>query len=182
MRALLMAVLFSLFAASALANPYKIDAGHSSVHFKVVHLKVGYTVGMFRSFTGSLDEGKSIEITIDANSVDSNVPKRDDHLRGPDFFNVKQFPEISFKSSKWETAEGGAQITGELSFHGVTQSVSFFAKKVGEGDDPYGNHRVGYSAELVVKRSDFGVTYGIKGDVASDDIILMIALEGARKN
>ena len=88
---------------------------------------------------------------------------------------------IKFKSSKWETAEGGAKVTGDLSFHGVTKSVSFFAKKIGEGDDPYGNHRIGYTAELIIKRSEYGVTYGIKGDVAGDEITLMISLEGVRK-
>ena len=160
---------FSFFAVSALATPYKIDTAHSSV-LKVIHFNVGYTVGMFKKLQGSIDEGKSVEITIDASSVDSNQKKRDGHLRSPDFFNVKQFPEISFKSNKWEAAEGGAKVTGDLSFHGVTKSVSFFAKKVGEGDDPYGNHRIGYTAELVIKRSEYGVIYGIKGDVACDEI------------
>ena len=181
MRVLLTAICLTLLTSPVFAQPYKVDVSHSSVLFKVVHFNVGYTVGMFKKFKGSIDEGKSVEITIDASSVDSNQKKRDSHLRSPDFFNVKQFPEISFKGTKWETAEGGAKITGDLSFHGVTKSVSFFAKKVGEGDDPYGNHRIGYTAEVTVKRSEFGVTYGIKGNVAGDEITLVVSLEGVRK-
>ena len=181
MRALLIVLSLSLFPSTALASPYKVDVKHSSVLFKVKHLNVGYTVGMFKKFKASISEGESVEITIEASSVDSNVKKRDGHLQSPDFFNVKQFPEISFKSTQWEPAEGGATITGDLTFHGVTKSVSFFAKKVGEGDDPYGNHRIGYTAEFVVKRSEYGVIYGIKGGVAGDEITLMVSLEGVRK-
>lgn len=117
MRSLFIALCLNLLAAPTIAAPYKVDTAHSSILFKVIHFNVGYTVGMFKTFRGSIVEGTSVEITIDASSVDSNQKKRDGHLRSPDFFNVKQFPEISFKSTKWEAREGGAQITGQLSFH-----------------------------------------------------------------
>ena len=181
MRILMTLLLLACSASFASANPYKVDASHSAVLFKVKHMNIGYTFGSFRSFKGSIDDGKSVTLTVDANSVDSQTKKRDDHLRGPDFFNVKQFPEISFKSEKWESTKTGARITGQLSFHGVSKAVTLEVTKVGNGDDPWGNERVGYYGELTIKRSEFGVTYGIKEGSASDEVTLMISLEGARK-
>lgn len=177
MKTTLFTALSLLLSASALASPYKVDAGHSAILFKVKHFNVGYTFGTFKSFKGSFEEGSSVELNVDASSVDSNVEKRDHHLKGPDFFNVKQFPEITFKSSKWE----GDTITGALSFHGVTKEVSLKVEKVGAGADPWGNERVGYYGELVIKRSDFGVTYGVKEGSASDELTLIISLEGVHK-
>ena len=181
MKSLLTIALLSLMSASALATPYKVDVGHSAVLFKVKHFNLGYTFGFFKSFKGEFEDGKSVTLTVDADSVDSNVAKRDDHLKGPDFFNTKQFPEIAFKSTSWESVEGGATIKGQLTFHGVTKEISLKVEKVGTGNDPWGNERVGYYGELTIKRSDFGVTYGIKEGMASDELTLMISLEGARK-
>ena len=181
MRLFCVTILLTLLSSSAWAAPYKIDVGHSAVLFKVKHFNLGYTFGTFKKFSGVIDEGVSVELSVEATSVDSNVVKRDNHLRGPDFFNVKQFPTIEFKSSKWETSKGGAIIIGALTFHGVTKEVSLKVDKVGSGSDPWGNERVGYYGELTVKRSEFGVTYGIKQGSASDEITLIISLEGARK-
>ena len=75
---------------------------------------------------------------------------------------MKQFPEISFKSEKWEASKEGARITGQLSFHGVSKTVTLTVNQVGSGNDPWGNERIGYYGELMIKRSEFGVTYGIK--------------------
>jgi polyisoprenoid-binding protein YceI len=166
---------------TAVAAPYQIDVGHSSVIFKIKHFNIGYTFGSFSKFKGQIEEGASVELVVDAASVDSQVAKRDDHLRGPDFFNVKQFPEISFKSTRWETTQTGATITGALTFHGVTQEVSLNVEKVGAGTDPWNNERIGYYGELTIKRSDFGVSYGIKEGSASDELTLLISLEGVRK-
>jgi len=181
MKTLITIALLSLLSASAFGTPFKVDAGHSAVIFKVKHFNLGYTFGSFKTFSGSIEEGKAVELSVEAGSVDSNQAKRDDHLRGPDFFNVKQFPTISFKSSDWEATEGGATLTGTLSFHGVSKEVSLKVEKVGSGNDPWGNERVGYYGELTIKRSEFGVTYGIKEGSVSDEITLMISLEAARK-
>ena len=177
MKTAIFTILSLLLSANVSATPYKVDMGHSAVLFKVKHFNVGYTFGSFKSFKGSLEEGASVELTVDASSVDSNVEKRDSHLKGPDFFNVKQFPEITFKSSKWE----GDTVTGALTFHGVTKEVSLKVEKVGAGADPWGNQRVGYYGELTIKRSDFGVSYGVKEGSASDELTLIISLEGVQK-
>lgn len=177
MKTIFFTVLGLLLSSNVMASPYKIDTGHSAVLFKVKHFNAGYTFGSFKSFKGTFEEGSSVELTVDANSVDSHVEKRDDHLRGPDFFNVKQFPEIMFKSIKWE----GDTLTGTLTFHGVSKEVSLTVEKVGTGSDPWGNERIGYYGELKIKRSDFGVSYGIKEGSVSDELTLIISLEGVRK-
>ena len=134
------------------------------------------------------DHGIVINVKEDDLTVDQtiNLRVRDAGLRGvklrvPAGFVVAAVTGKAVDDYAVEPAEGGATITGDLTFHGVTKSVSFFAKKVGEGDDPYGNHRIGYTAEFVVKRSEYGVIYGIKGGVAGDEITLMVSLEGVRK-
>ena len=181
MRLLITLLLISFSASLATANPYKVDIKHSAVLFKVKHFNIGYTFGSFATFKGNFEDGKSVNLTVDANSVNTHIRKRDDHLRGPDFFNAKQFPEISFKSEKWEASKEGARITGQLSFHGVSKTVTLTVSQVGSGNDPWGNERIGYYGELTIKRSEFGVTYGIKEGTASDEVTLMISLEGARK-
>ena len=181
MRILIALLILCCTSTFAMANPYKVDVKHSAVLFKVKHFNVGYTFGSFGVFKGSFEDGKSVSLTVDANSVNTHTKKRDDHLRGPDFFNVKQFPEITFNSEKWEATKTGARITGQLGFHGVNKSVTLEVTTVGSGNDPWGNERIGYYGELTIKRSDFGVTYGIKEGTASDEVTLMISLEGARK-
>ena len=97
------------------------------------------------------------------------------------FFNVKSFPEITFKSEKQEATKKGARITRQLGFHVVNKSVTLEVTTVGTGNDPWGNDRIAYYGELTIKRSEFGVIYGIKEGTASDEVTLMISLEGARK-
>lgn len=177
----LFALLLFMASSTAFAAPYQVDLGHSAVIFKIKHFNIGYTFGSFTQFKGQIEEGSFVELVVDAASVDSQVAKRDDHLKGPDFFNVKQFPEISFKSNRWEATSTGATITGSLTFHGVTQEVSINVEKVGAGTDPWKNERIGYYGELTVKRSDFGVSYGVKEGSAGDEITLLISLEGVRK-
>ena len=186
------ALLTSLLSVSALnvasAEPaksetYNADVAHSAVIFKVKHLNVAYTYGRFTGFEATYNhkEGaESVSFSIDASSVNTENKKRDDHLRGPDFFNVNEFPKITFKSTAWKkTGDNSAEVTGELSLHGVTKTITVPVVKTGEGDDPWGNHRVGFEATFKVKRSEFGITYGPQ--VASDEIEMTLSFEGVRK-
>lgn len=164
---------------------YDLDAGHSVVLFKVRHLGAGYTYGWFKDVTGSVNVDRdlskqSIELTVKSESVDSRDPKRDEHLRGPDFFNVAQFPTIKYKSVNIVPGAGNMlSVTGNLTIHGVTKSVTAQVAMLGSAVDPmvHATH-VGYETKLVIKRSDFGMKF--MTDLVGDDVELTIGIEAAR--
>lgn len=167
-------------AADVGAATYSIDPDHTFVLFEVKHLGLGKAHGMFRKTTGKYDPGEGmLEVTIDAGSLYTANKKRDEHLRGPDFFNTKQFPKITFKSTSAKKKGDDIEITGDLTIKGKTKSVEFTMEKVGEGKDPWGNFRTGYEGTLVINRMDFGVDY--MPDGLSNDVELTLAVEGIRK-
>ncbi|HPF15800.1 MAG TPA: YceI family protein, partial [Planctomycetota bacterium] len=169
------------------AGTYAIDNVHSTVLFRAKHMDVSYSYGRFNELSGqfvlSPEEGKSsLQIKVVANSVDTNSKKRDDHLRSPDFFNVKQFPEIRFESTKFEKKDDTTYaVTGKLSFHGETKEVTVDMDFTGARDGgPQMGFRGGLETQLEIKRRDYGMdTY--PDDMISNDIRLTIALEGVRK-
>ena len=165
---------------------YAGDTVHSYVIFKVKHLNASWSYGRFNEFTVSFDtndagtELTSAAFVVKAASVDTGNAKRDQHLQGPDFFNAKQFADISFKSTAVKSAGAGAwEVTGDLSLHGVTKAVTVNVAKVGDGKGPKGEVLLGLETTFAVKRSEFGMTYGV-GPV-SDEVTLTVAVEGARK-
>jgi polyisoprenoid-binding protein YceI len=186
---------FSLIAALSLTQPavaekaaagnYTIDQGHTFITFSVNHLGFSELQGRFNSFEGSMqyvpNGASSVEITIDAASVDSNHQKRDDHLRGPDFFNVKQFPEIKFSSTKVHYSASGepTRVDGKFSLHGVSKPVSLDVSPVGAGSDPWGGYRTGYNASTIIKRSDYGMNY-MSGGIG-DEITIRLYVEMIKK-
>lgn len=170
--------------AGAPAGTYEIDPAHSALIWRAQHFGAGHTYGWFRDFGGTFvidpDPAKQrIELTAQVGSIDSRDPKRDDHLKSPDFFNAEQFPTITFKSTKVEPAGAGFKVTGDLTIHGVTKSVTTDVVAVGNGVDPWKNVRAGYEATLVVNRMDYGVAFMPEG--VSKDIDLTIAFEGVKK-
>lgn len=165
---------------AATAAEFDIDSGHTFVVFNVGHFGVGKAYGMFLKTTGSFDtSANKLDVTIDANSVFTGDKKRDDHLKGPDFFNAKQFPKITFKSKKVAAKGNKLTITGDLSIKGKTKSVTFEMTKIGEGKDPFGNIRAGYEGKLTINRMDFGMNY--MPDGLSKDVTLALAVEGIKK-
>ena len=168
---LFLATVFSLtaittvFGGKAVDGQYKIDPAHSTVLFTVSHLGYSDLTGRFDKFEGSFQlnaKGNSqVVFSVDTASVDTNHAKRDTHLRGPDFFNAKQFPQIRFVSSKVDYDASGlpVKVTGKLNLHGVSKAVTFTVKAVGAGKDPWGGYRAGYNAHAVIKRSEFGMNY-----------------------
>ena len=181
---LVAAMLFSL-APSVLADDYEIDGAHAAVTFKVQHLGVSYTWGRFNDIAGtfSIDESNpsnsSVNLEIKIESIDSANAKRDKHLRSPDFFNAKTFPLATFKSSKVSVSNDVYTVSGELEFHGVKKPVTIELQRVGSGKDPWGGYRTGFSGQLAIKRSDFGMT-NMTGAVG-DEVVLFIDIEGIRK-
>lgn len=180
--------LVTLLAAGARAEPetYQIDGVHSAALFAVTHLGVGTAWGRFNDVSGSFTHdaanpaASSVSIVIKADSVDTANEKRDQHLRSPDFFDVKQFDEITFKSKAVkEIAAGDLEVTGDLTFHGVTKTITVRADLVGEGKDPWGNFRRGYDIVFSIERADYGVTYMPGG--LGDSVKVYFSIEGVRK-
>lgn len=179
--ALALAVFF--VAGPAFADDYAIDGSHAAAVFKINHLGISTTHGRFNKIEGSFSntQGKeTLSVTIDATSIDTASAKRDTHLRGPDFFNVKQFPTLTFKSKSWKkTGDKTFDVTGDLTLHGVTKTITVPVVKVGEGKDPWGGHRAGYDTTFTIARADFGMNFMPGGIGATVEIT--IALEGIKK-
>jgi polyisoprenoid-binding protein YceI len=170
---------------AATADDYVIDAAHSGVNFKISHLGLAYVHGRFDSFSGNFtidtsDPAKSsFTLSIKPETIDTNNMGRDTHLRSPDFFNVKQYPVISFTSTSVKPGEEGYEVTGDLTLHGATKPVTFSLKGGKNAEFPPGVKRTGYSTDLVLKRSEFGV--GKPMPALGDDIFVSISFEGTKK-
>jgi len=187
--------LFSLIAlpSMAAASTWQIDPDHSNIGFKVRHLMVSNVKGQFDSYTGAVvlddqDITKSkVEVSIDTNSINTNVKKRDDHLRSPDFFDVAKYPAMTFISKKVEKAgSDGLKITGDLTLHGVTKEVVLDVEgPTAEIKDPWGNYRKGATATTQINRKDFGLLWNAileTGGVAvGDDIDIILEIEMIRQ-
>jgi polyisoprenoid-binding protein YceI len=183
MNVLLCALALLAPAATAVAASFEIDPVHTSVVFKVNHLGVTNVYGRFREVAGTVvldeaDPAKSqVSITIPADSVDTNVEKRDTHLRGPDFLSAKEFPNIRFQSTKVEkTGDATWRITGDLALHGVTRPVTADFTYFGKAKDAQGKTKAGGEATFSVRRSEFGVTYGVPA--IGDEIVFVLGIEG----
>lgn len=177
----------SIFAAPARASDtYKVDGSHSSVLFRIKHLNVSYFYGRFTDVSGTcvFDESdptkSTIQIAIQTESIDTHDQKRDAHLKSPDFFNARQFPTITFKSTAIKLAEEDKlEVSGDLTFHGVTKPIVISVERTGTGPDPWGGHRTGFETTLNIKRSDYGMDFMLSG--LGDDVKLIISIESVRK-
>jgi polyisoprenoid-binding protein YceI len=164
---------------------YSVDPDHSGVTFKLSHLGLSWVHGRFDDLSGhfTLDRQNpancTFELAAKTESVDTNNRKRDDHLRSPDFFNAKQFPVISFKSTAVRPAKDGFEVSGDLTLHGATHPVTFLLSGGKSAEFPRGVHRTGFSAEFSVKRSEFGITK-FAGAVG-DNVYIEVSFEGTKK-
>jgi polyisoprenoid-binding protein YceI len=166
---------------------HEVDPAHAWGVFKISHLGISNCYGTFHSIAGSVDldgDKGAVEISIKADSVDTGNEKRDQHLKGPDFFDAKQFPTIGFKSTKVEKTAEGWNVTGDLAFHGVTKPITAKVVKTGEGETPNQtggkDHRVGFEATFTVKRSEFGMSYGVQMGMG-DEVGFTLSLEAIKK-
>ena len=187
-RKLFAAAALSLLAALPLkAETFAIDAGHSEVGFQVRHL-VSQTRGRFNDFAGTVDldpknlANSSVNFTIKAASIDTNVADRDKHLRGADFFDVEKYPEITFKSKSIKKATGDTyNVLGTLTMHGVSKDITLPVTFLGEGKDPWGGTRAGFETATTLNRKDFGIVWNKAVDnggvLLGDDVKVEINLE-----
>lgn len=171
------------------SGTYAIDAGHSFVTFATTHLGVSYAYGRFNEVGGSftLDEAdpskSEIRVVIQAKSIDTNSEGRDKHLRGSDFFDAEQFPEVVFESKKVSKVEDGVfKVEGTLSAHGVTKPLTVEAEMVGAGDrgQRFG-FRAGFRTGFTFKRTDFDMSYMADNGMLGDEVEVMVSIEGAKK-
>ena len=165
-----LALTFILFAhqgANAAANDWNIDPMHAAAHFSIKHMMISTVRGGFSKVTGTVNyDGKDlamakVDASIDMATIDTGEPKRDEHLRSKDFFEVEKYPSMTFKSTKIKPAgKGKFAMSGELTMHGVTKPVTLSVDGPSqEIKDRQGNPKVGFSATGVVNRKDFGITY-----------------------
>jgi polyisoprenoid-binding protein YceI len=146
---------------------WQIDPAHSAAHFSVRHLMIANVRGEFTKLSGGAlidpaDPAKStVEIAIEAASVNTREPQRDEHLRSPDFFDVAKYPSLTFRSTRVERL--GAEnfkLTGDLTIHGVTKEVTFDVEgPTASVKDPWGNIRAGVAASAKINRKDFGLVW-----------------------
>jgi polyisoprenoid-binding protein YceI len=173
-------------APSSNVQTWNIDPAHTAAQFSVRHLGISTVRGAFTKVSGSVQYDPSdptkttIEATIDANSVDTRVEKRDNDLRSPDFFDVAKYPTLIFKSKRVETAGAGKlKLVGDLTIHGVTKEVVLDVDGPSAPiKDPRGNLHMGVSATTTVNRKDFGVN-GAAAAVG-DDVPITIDMELVR--
>ena len=163
---------------------YEIDTAHSMILFRAKHNGVSYNYGRFNEFTGQIMfvpkaiPESMVEFEVKAASVDTGNEKRDQHLRSSDFFSAKQFPVITFKSTKVIEKEGKEdvlEVTGDLELHGVKKSITVDVEITGRATGRDGASLVGFESIFTIKRSEFGMTYGMEG--ISDDIRLIVSIE-----
>ncbi len=171
---------------AAQAADYKIDPAHSFIQFRVSHLGVGFVFGRFNTLEGNFTydpaagpSAQKVSVTIDTASVDTNHAERDKDLRSDKSLNVEMYPTVTFESTGYSGDADGGTLTGDLSYRGVTKSISFPIKLIAEGDDPWGGYRVGFEAEYTLLRKDFGEDrdFGPKGETVALEIII----EGIRQ-
>jgi polyisoprenoid-binding protein YceI len=175
--------------ASAEVETYMIDTVHSMANFKIRHL-FSKVSGTFSDVTGKIwvdrDNLKAskVEATISVFSVDTNHKKRDADLLSSNFFDVEKFAIMRFVSTSVEsTSKNEGFMYGELTIHGVTRSVKLPFKVLGFGPDPWGGYRSGFEATTAIKRSDYGINYGLgegQGGAVGNDVEITLLIEGIK--
>ncbi len=145
---------------------WNFDYAHSTVNFVARHMVVARVFGRFSRFSGKLSVDPAnmvdggVEVELEAASIDTNNPDRDNHLRSPDFLDVARYPKISFKSTRVEGTGGASfRLHGELTIRDVTKPVVLEARNLGSLKDPWGLQRVLFNAKGTVNRADFGITW-----------------------
>jgi polyisoprenoid-binding protein YceI len=177
-------------AVKAEAAEFVLDPTHTSITFFVSHIGFADTAGMFLESEGSFsydEEAKELKtavITVKTDSVFTNHDKRDEHLRGTDFLNTGEFPEMTFTATKAEKlSDTEGKIIGDLTLLGVTKPITLDVTFNKAGNYPFGDghYALGFDAEGSFKRSEFGMSYGVDGDIVGDEIKLVIGAEGIRQ-
>ena len=173
------------------ATTWQIDPVHSHVEFAIRHLMISTVRGRFRDFSGTFSgdpsnpTDASVDITIDAASIDTREAQRDVHLRSADFFQTDRFPDITFTSTKVVPDGDHLDVTGLLTVRGVTKTVTLRVTPEGRAKDPWGGERVGFSATTAINRKDFGLTWNqaleTGGVLVGDEVKISVGIQLVRQ-
>jgi polyisoprenoid-binding protein YceI len=170
---------------AALASSYTIDPAHTFPHFSINHLGFSTMRGRFDSTSGKLNldmekKTAAVDITIDANSISTGFAKRDQHLRSPDFLNAAEYPEIKFTSTKVTfNGDKSAKVEGNLTIAGATKPVTLNVHSINCGRNPMNKKEMcGFDASTKIKRSDFGVNYGLPA--IGDEMEMVFEVEAVK--
>jgi polyisoprenoid-binding protein YceI len=169
------------------ADTYQFDKSHTTVGFQVRHI-VTNVGGKFQDFSGTIKvdrvkpENSSVEFTIQAASINTNEPKRDEHLKSPDFFDVANQPTITFRSTSVKpTGKDAYEVTGNLTMRGVTKAITLPITFLGEGKDPWGNEKMGFELQTTLNRKDYGINWNKAldqgGFLVGDEVKVQISVE-----
>lgn len=169
-------------------SKYQIDPAHSTASFSIKHMMIAKVHGGFEKMSGSLtydpkDPSQSqIDVSIETSSINTREPKRDEHLRSADFFDVAKYPAITFKSTRVSGDGDDLNVVGNLTIHGVTLPVTLKVDGPSEEQkDPWGNLRIGASATTKIKRKDFGLTWNAAleagGVLVGDDVTITLDVQ-----
>jgi polyisoprenoid-binding protein YceI len=180
-------------AASAFAaETFTVDRAHSNATFKIRHM-MSNTTGSFGDFKGTIVVDRenpaksSVEFTIATTSINTGTEDRDKHLRSADFFDVAQYPEITFKSTKVvpTKTKDVYSVTGNFTMHGVTKQITLPVTFLGFAKDPWGNQRAGFEMETTLDRKDYGLTWNkaldTGGMLLADEVKIAINIEAVQK-
>ena len=173
---------------STTPTTWVIDPAHSVVELAVKHMMFSTVKGRFRSVAGTivLNEAdltaSSVSAEIEAASIDTGEPTRDNHLRSADFLDAETFPSIAFTSTEIvPQGRGRFVVVGDLTIHGVIREVSLEAELVGTGTDPWGGQRAGFAASTTINRRDFGLTWNqaleAGGVLVSDQVKISLEIQ-----
>jgi polyisoprenoid-binding protein YceI len=145
------------------SGTYNVDPAHSNVGFAVKHMGIATVRGQFKAFAGTVeaaDDKLTLSGTVEVASVDTGDTNRDGHLQSPDFFDAPQFPQITFVSTGAEpTGDGQIKLTGDITIKGTTRPIVLVGEIAENGQDPWGNQRIGFEVEGKVDRREFGLEF-----------------------
>ncbi len=166
---------------------YKLDAAHSDIIFKVKHLMITTVTGQFKKFEATLTAEQedfsdaSISFTADVNSIDTRSEQRDGHLKSDDFFNAEKFPHLKFTSASFVKSGSDYVVKGDLTIRDITKPIELKTTYNGTMVDPYGQTKIGFEAEGIIKRKEFGLMWDAiteaGGVVVSDDVRLQLHVQ-----
>ncbi|NQY89678.1 MAG: YceI family protein [Colwellia sp.] len=178
----------AMFMPTVNAADYVIDnkGAHTSINFKIKHLGYSWLTGRFDKFGGKFSydpanvSASKIEVNIDTSSINSNHAERDKHLKGDDFLDVSAFANAKFIStSVTKKTDGKLAIVGELTLHGVSKTITIDAQAIGEGKDPWGGYRAGFSGTTTIALTDFAIKMNL--GPASTHVQLELHIEGIKQ-
>lgn len=171
---------------------WNVDASHSSIEFKVKHMMMANVRGQFKDFQAHVTADPEdlttaeIDFTVHVNSIDTKDEQRDGHLKSADFFDVEQYPNLTFKATKIERKSGADYaMTGDITIRDVTKPITFDVTAEGIGKDPWGNERAGFTATASLNRKDFGLNWNALletgGVLVGEQVKISVELEAVRQ-